>query len=42
MRISITGAAAVAGLMWYLQAAPAGAQEVRAGDLVIAQAWSAS
>jgi copper(I)-binding protein len=40
MRMSIARAAGCAAMIWYLLAAPAGAEEIRAGDLVITQAWS--
>jgi hypothetical protein len=38
--MSITGALACAVMIWNLLAAPARAEEVKAGDLVITQAWS--
>jgi copper(I)-binding protein len=38
--ISVTRAIAGVAMLWCLLAAPARAEEVRAGDLVITQAWS--
>ena len=38
--ISFTRAIAVVAMLWGFLAAPAQAEEVRAGDLVITQAWS--
>jgi copper(I)-binding protein len=37
---SIVRAAACAAMLWHFLAAPARAEEVKAGDLVITQAWS--
>ena len=38
--ISMVSAFAAISMLWYFLAAPAHAEEVRAGDLVITQAWS--
>jgi copper(I)-binding protein len=38
--ISITRAIACAAMLWHFLAAPVRAEEVKAGDLVITQAWS--
>ncbi len=38
--ISMISAIAAIAMLWYFLAAPAHAEEVRAGDLVITQAWS--